>query len=470
MTKVWPLQFRRLPDSKFIFTNDAGGYFKSSHNFLRRYIHSQLTTSDKTFLDKGGFSFDEVGDYKFTGYATRWAQRINPASELTYLILVPTLRCNLMCDYCQVSRAAEHAKGFDWDDERVDQVLSFLDGMVTTKIKIEFQGGEPLLRIDILKKIRDFCRLRFDNSEFVICTNLQRVSDEAWDFLNASDTSISTSFDGTALHHVKRRTKTAGAHGEFVKNLDKAISDIGRERVSALPTIDPQDPPSPKDLLHEYTSWGFTSIFLRRVNYQGFARKKYEFEKSSELWGKYYRSFIDELISYNEYAQDPVEEYYLSHLLRSIVGRNLANHVDLRNPNWLGMDYLVVDFDGNFYPTDEARMVTRVGKIDLSIGNIQYGIDEKKKAILNQEVSNLDDPDCMHCAYKPYCGLDIVDDLSRYGRIDLPRHKTAHCQSHLQLFDLAFELLYSESPQVQKSLSYWLGVERFHPFLVKELK
>jgi radical SAM protein with 4Fe4S-binding SPASM domain len=149
--------------------------------------------------------------------------------------------------------------------------------------------------------------------------------------------------------------------------------------------------------------------------------------------------------------------------LRRILQSGHNNHVDLRNPNWLGKDLLVIDFDGQLYPTDEARMVSRIGKIDLSIGSLEDGIDASKVAALNSNVSNFDDPDCVHCVYKAYCGLDPIDDLSRYGRVDLPRHQTDHCKSHLDLFDYAFSLLYSADPKVQKSLAIWLGVPNYNP-------
>ena len=55
--------------------------------FLDRYVRSKLTAADEAFLAKNGQSYSEIGDYQFTGYATRWAARINPTADLSYLIL-----------------------------------------------------------------------------------------------------------------------------------------------------------------------------------------------------------------------------------------------------------------------------------------------------------------------------------------------------------------------------------------------
>lgn len=458
---TWPLQFRPLQDDEILFSDDSGAFFRSSDAFLDRYGEDNLTEDDRAFLRRNGHAFENVQDPAFVSFASRWSRRIAPINTLSYVILVPTLRCNLLCDYCQVSRVAEAAKGFDWSERTLDEAIAFLDGLSTRAIKVEFQGGEPLLRLDLLDAVRTFCRDRFDAAEFVVCTNLQDVSEEAWRFLEAWDTQLSTSLDGTDALHQRQRTKTATAHSAFARNLDRALSKLCTEKVSALPTIDPDNTADPDEIIANFAERGFLSIYLRRVNYQGFARKRYGLDISLRKWLSYYRRFIDALIRHNRTAEVPMEEYYFSHLLRRILQGGHHNHVDLRNPSWLGHDYVVVDFDGKLYPTDEARMVSRVGQVDLSIGTLSDGIDRNKTAALNQHVSNFDDPDCMDCAYKPYCGIDIVDDLSRYGRIDLPRHQTDHCQYHMGLFDLAFELIYSTDADVHHSLAAWLGVPHF---------
>ncbi|UWQ19276.1 His-Xaa-Ser system radical SAM maturase HxsB [Jannaschia sp. M317] len=466
---VWPLQFRNMADDQLLFTDDAGGFFSANNTFLDRYISDGLTSADMEFLHEHGHAASTPDDPSFSGFAARWTRRINPHALLSYIILVPTLRCNLMCDYCQVSRAAETAKGFDWDEDQLRQVLDFLNGLETTSIKVEFQGGEPLLRLDHLEAVRSFCRTKFATSEFVVCTNLQRVSDAAWTFLSDDDTHVSTSFDGTSELHRQQRTKDEALHNLFSANFERAMRTLGADRVSALPTIDPMDPPNPRDVIDGFAELGLTSIYLRRINYQGFARKKFGFDRSLAAWQTYYRRFIEELISFNLIAEKPLEEFYLSHILRRILQGGHDGHVDLRNPNWFGSDYLVIDFDGTFYPTDEARMVSRIGRIDLSIGNLSKGLDRIKLEALNQGVSNFDDPDCVHCTYRPYCGLDPVDDLARYGRIDIPRHVTDHCQTHLGLFDFAFELLYSEDPAVHRSIAVWLDIPRYSRHLVPNL-
>lgn len=106
-------------------------------------------------------------------------------------------------------------------------------------------------------------------------------------------------------------------------------------------------------------------------------------------------------------------------------------------------------------------MVTRLGQIDLSVGTVFTGIDKTKLEALNGHAANHFHEDCIHCAYQPYCGVDLVDDLSRYGRIDMPKGDTVFCQRHLFVFGKAFDLLYSADPAVHHSLAGWLDVPAF---------
>lgn len=462
---VFPLKFRTCKDGDLLFADDAGGYFKSDRSFLDRYVFHALTDDDRAFLASNGHGYQSVDGLPYVSFAYRWANRLHAPNTIDYVMLVPTLRCNLACGYCQVSRADEGARGFDWSEETLAAVLQFLSGLTTERLKVEFQGGEPLLRLDLLERVRDFCRKRFEHVEFVVCTNLQDVSDAAWQFLSAADTFISTSLDSDIGTHQRQRTISREKTSDFFRNFGRALAEYGPHKVSALPTLDVRNLPDPHLVIESFASFGLRSIYLRPVNYQGFARKRYDSRATAGEWNAYHSSFIDALIDRNFRCDEPVEEYYFTHCLRRVLRPGQNGHVDLRNPNILGHSYLVVDYDGTFYPTDEARMLGRIGLFDLSMGNVATGLQRQNLDLLNAESSNCFDPDCVHCPYQAFCGVDLVDDIARYGRIDVPKHRTDFCQRHTYLFDKIFELLYSPSPAVRKSLAIWAGVPEFEPAL-----
>lgn len=464
---IAPLRLRAQRAGAVLCTGDGGGFFRTSPAFASRLAADALSARDLAFLEDRGDWVTPGQGLAWEVLAQRQARRLDLARILDYLILVPTLRCNLSCAYCQVSRVAETRPGFDWDENTLAQVLAFIDGLETSRIKIEFQGGEPTLRTDLIQAVIGRCA-RFDHAEFVICSNLQNVDDAVLAIFDRDDVFISTSLDGNAATHERHRTAAPEKTARFLANLEFLIARYGPGKISALPTIDPDAPPDPDDLIDSYARYGFGSIFLRPINFQGFARKRFKRALSgAATWPAYHEAFVRRIIARNwrdrvggdgDGSGRVLEETYLSICLRRIFQPGAERHVDLRNPNPMGIDYLVIDHDGTFYPTDEARMLARAGVIDLSIGHVADGVDTDKRRMLNRSASNSFDPDCQACAFQPYCGRDVVDDLTRYGTIAVPRLETEFCRRHRRIFDFSFELIYSTDPAVRYSLCRWLGL------------
>jgi radical SAM protein with 4Fe4S-binding SPASM domain len=300
---------------------------------------------------------------------------------------------------------------------------------------------------------------RFEERQFVVCTNLHELGEDQWRLFDCTDLYISTSLDGDLLTH--QRQRTGEETSQFEANLVAVIDRYGSDKVSALPTVDPLSPPDIDSVIDTFTRFGLTSIFLRPINYQGFARKRHSYARDADVsWNEYHQKFVRELIQRNWIDRSRVlEETYLSVCLRRVFQPGIERHVDLRNPNPMGVDYVVVDYDGTLYPTDEARMLSRSGVIDLSLGQIGDDWRGEKWAELNQHSTNQFDPACERCTYQPYCGRDLVDDIARYGRVDVERTQTAFCQRHMAIFDFVFELIYDEDPATQYSLSRWLRLD-----------
>lgn len=459
MSFLFPLRFRRLPDDTLIFANESGQFFRANDNFLQRISEDALDASDVEFLDDNALSSRKAGDLNETAFLHRLAGRLRTPSELSYLILVPTLRCDLACSYCQVSRAALNAKGFDWSDETLERVLSYIDQSQSKRIQIEFQGGEPTLRLDILKAVIDFCRGKFDECRFIICTNLSRLSPEFLALVTAEDVFVSSSMDGSAKMHQSQRTETDGLTRQFFDNFE-ALAELIGGRLSALPTLDSKKLPKPSDILDAFNQYNMRSIYLRPIVYHGFARKRHADSRNHQAdWQQFYEDCVHEMISRNANEDgDYYEEYYLTLIIKRLLRGGEDSHIDLRSPNWLGYDHQLIDYDGQIYPSDEARMMARTGLANLSIGNVETGVDQKLRQAIQARAFNALDPWCSQCPYQSACGSDPIDDLARHGRVDIPKPASAFCQKHLHMFDFAMSLIYSEDEKVQRSLASWLNL------------
>jgi His-Xaa-Ser repeat-associated upstream radical SAM protein len=441
----------------FLLVDRAGRFLLVNPQMAARYEAGELTATDEDILADRGL-FPRSALERLAGSYVRTRRQVVPGA-LDYLILVPTLRCNLACSYCQVSRAAVDAQGHDWSAETLAGVKALVAGLTGPAVKIEFQGGEPTLRPDLIKAVIDAVPAGLQ-AQFIICTNLQTLDDETLELFDRDDVQISTSLDGPIAVHARQRQGDAAEAEGFHANLRMLLARYGPSKVSALPTINPLSPPDPEQLIDSFAELGLDSIYLRPINYQGFARKRHPASRvNGDHWLAYHAAFVRRLIARNWADRSRVlEESYFSLILRRIFRPGEDRHVDLRNPNPVGRDYIVIDHDGRAYPTDEARMLTRAGVIDLSIGDIHGGWDTPARAALEAAATNDGDPACETCAYQPFCGRDIIDDIARYGRIDVPRETTDFCRRHLYLFDLAFELIHSREPAVQYSLRRWLGL------------
>jgi His-Xaa-Ser system radical SAM maturase HxsB len=448
---------QRALECGVLFTNDAGQFLLADLDQSSRISVGRADRHDLGRLSRAGL----LPETELARLASRFAaaRRQFTPGPLDYLILVPTLRCNLACTYCQVSRASPSAAGFDWNEETLKAICEIVAGLHSGPVKIEFQGGEPTLRSDLIRTVIEAIPKGVEPT-IVICSNLQAIDDDALALFDRPDVSISTSLDGPLELHARQRQGDHEQASGFLANLDFLIRRYGPSKISALPTIDPRSPPEPGDLIEAYALRGFRSIYLRPINYQGFARKRHAHSRETdEAWLAYHERFIRHLIERNFVEREQVlEETYFSILLRRIFRPGADRHVDLRNPNPMGRDYIVIDYDGLIYPTDEARMLARSGVIDLSIGDVHEGWDSPERAALDAASTLNGCAACERCAYKPYCGRDIVDDIARYGTIDVSREATEFCRRHMYLFDLAFELIHSDDEAVRYSLGRWLGL------------
>jgi len=381
--------------------------------------------------------------------------RTHSPSDLNYAILIPTLRCNLRCSYCQVSRADFNSKGYDWSQTKTDDVINYLLKNSTQDLKVEFQGGEPTLRVDLLGYIIEKVSAFRPDATFVICSNLQELTTELLSILENDKVYLSCSLDGPKEIHQANRTFESHLTEQFFDNLDFILSNFGTDKISLLPTI--SDYSKVNETIDFYFEKGLKDIFLRPVNYHGFARKK--FRKESEdikSWQVAYQSGIDYLFAKNERSKHKLAEATFSIHLSKFFNPSSKNYVDLRNPNPLGKDYLVFDYDGAIYPTDEARMMSRIGLIDFRIGDIKTGLDKKSVEEINLKNSNIGDATCNKCRYQSFCGVDNIDKISRYGSLDLPTENTFFCQNHLSIFKFVSNKIASKSEIDIKNMNFHL--------------
>ncbi len=173
-----PFRFIDL-DSKKMVVNEVGEYLLLSPESFSRFLGRTLPASDPTYQDLKSKHFlaDSGTDVPVRLLATKYRTKRGFLAGFTRLhIFVVTLRCDHTCQYCQVSRVTTDKTRFDMSRDVAEKALDLTLRAPAKEIKIEFQGGEPLLNFDLIAWVveeaeRKGCLLGKD-IEFVITSNL----------------------------------------------------------------------------------------------------------------------------------------------------------------------------------------------------------------------------------------------------------------------------------------------------------
>ena len=154
---ITPFRFRPVLD-RLLITNEVGDYAFFASDVVERFFAESLSDEEHRMFRDLSILVEKGDEWRLTSLM----RRIRSAGQgrhgrLSYLIVIPTLRCDLSCSYCQVSRAPLNAAGYDWTDERLAQFERFVSTSDSDHLKLEFQGGEPTLRPDLLSDIIKIC-------------------------------------------------------------------------------------------------------------------------------------------------------------------------------------------------------------------------------------------------------------------------------------------------------------------------
>ena len=134
-------------------------------------------------------------------------------------------------------------------------------------IKIEFQGGEPLLNFEVVKTIvREAKRLnrkKNKNLYFVICTNLTLIDEPTLAYCKKEGITLSTSLDGPKEIHDRHRIMRTGegSYDRFMQNLHFSRSILGHDGVNPLMTATQEGLSHFNEIVDEYAAAGLSRDF-----------------------------------------------------------------------------------------------------------------------------------------------------------------------------------------------------------------
>ena len=152
--QILPFRFSRFIDSEYLLTNDVGEYIFLSNDDFEKFINKELDTNSTLFQDiasKQIATTDRVEDV-VNMLATKFRTKKSILRDFTSLhMVVPTLRCNSSCIYCQVARKNIDDHEADMTKQTAKRVIKSIFQSPSPYIKIEFQGGDPSTYLGMVK-------------------------------------------------------------------------------------------------------------------------------------------------------------------------------------------------------------------------------------------------------------------------------------------------------------------------------
>ena len=380
-------------------------------------------------------------------------------------IFVLTLRCDHRCLYCQVTPQSTRASGYDMDGANAMAALDRVFECDADVLTVEFQGGESALAFGQLRGIVEEAERRAlaarRRVRFVMATTLHLMTDDMLAFCRDHAIELSTSLDGPKhVHDACRPNATRDSFERTVEGIARARAVCGNDRVAALATITKRSLPFAREIVDAYVDLGFDSISLRPLSPYGFAaRSQRRLGCTVDEYLRFYREALGYLVEVNM-AGHTIEESYATLLLTRILTPFPTNYVDLQSPAAAGRNVLVYNYDGSVYVSDEARMLAEMGDDRFRMGSVHDPLDELMRSGAMRIIEEAGDaeqlPGCSHCAFVPYCGADPVFHVATQNDPVGHRPTSEFCQRQTGLFQLFFELLAGQNPDVQRVFLSWL--------------
>lgn len=464
-----PFRFIDFEGDEVLIVNDIGEYLFIPKIELSRLIKYELDYQDPLYrkLRSKHFLYDRATKSLLDTYIVRYRTKKSFLEGFTSLhIVVPTLRCNHSCPYCQVSRVTQDKIRYDMNEKTAEKVVDFILTCPSETPTLEVQGGEPLLNYPVVRYLIEYAAQRgvdlHKDINFVVATNLSQITDDMLTFFKDYNVSISTSLDGPEfIHNQNRPNERNDSYDVFMYNLERVRNALGIHKVSALMTTTRLSLDYPHEIVDEYVKNDFKSIFLRPLNPFGFATKlKEKLRYSSEEFLQFYHQAFDYILDLNLSGIDIIESY-ANIILTKILTPFSTRYVDLQSPAGAGNSVVLYNYNGDVYPGDEARMLAETGDFTFRMGNVLnnsyeeiFASDVMKNLMAASCAESL--PGCSDCAFLPYCGADPINNYATQGNIYGQRPTSDRCKKQLDITKYLFTKLQSNDERIIKIFIAWI--------------
>jgi uncharacterized protein len=463
-----PFRFVQFDENQVLLVNEVGEHLLLSNGDFACFLDKKLEKFAPVYLDLKGkhFLFDSDSNTPIELLAVKYRTKKQHLAGFVKLhIFVVSLRCEHSCHYCQVSRVSTSRALYDMSEATASKAVELVFQSPADELKIEFQGGEPLLNFEVICQIVESAEKKALETgkkiEFVITTNLALITEEVLEFCREHQIWISTSLDGPGFIHNANRPRPCGdSYEKTVEGIEMARGVLGREAVSAVMTTTKLSLEYPREIIDEYIQQGFDSIFLRSLSPYGFALKtERRIGYPMEDFLAFYTKALDYIIELNKKGVWFVETFTQNILTRMLTPFS-TGYVDLQSPAGAATGVVVYNYDGDVYASDEARMLAEMDDKRFRLGNVHadsyesiFGGDLAREIISASNIESV--PVCSDCAFQPFCGTDPVFHYAAQGDLTGYIPSSDFHRKHFFVFNHLLKLYYADA-DVRRIFHSWV--------------
>ena len=447
----------------FLFTNDYGNWLFLDGGEYKQILFGNISSGLFKKLEENMMILTGNTEQKISERINDFYWYLNKGTTLH--IVIPTLRCNFTCKYCYALRAPEDAFDRDMTPENMDKTIDFILDGPAGSVVIEFSGGEPLIRFDLLKRAilraEDVAIRKNKEVFFSLISNGSLLTDEIIDFFYKHKVGICLSLDGPKGLHDSNRKLTASLGGnsntyDLVAEKFALLKKHNYPGINALPVIVRDSLPLWKEIVDEYVKFGIKNLRFKYISNFGFASSRWnEMSYSPDEYLRSWKKVIDYMIELNK-AGVEIAENVATIILKKILLKENPGYAELQIPCGAVIGQTVYDYSGSIYTCDEARTMP-----DFKIGTVG---DSKYKDLLEHpvaksmlSVSNLTGS-CDECTWFSFCGICPLEIYNKEKGFITNIPSNYRCKIHKGMFEYLFEKIIFDA-EAKKILEKWVNIE-----------
>lgn len=319
-----------------------------------------------------------------------------------FFLIEITKSCNLRCRYCFRNFETVEHNDKEISDEKIDQVCEYiLNFCLKNDIKnpsIQVWGGEPLLRLDKIIRIKKYFNHNRIKMKVIIQTNGTLITPKVAQILHENDIKTGISFDGPKFLQNMHRIY-AGGRSTFddVLNGIKNLRNIGHD-FSILSVITRNSCKVADEMLDFFVKdLGCNTVKFNMMHASDRASENLSFiDNQAE---EYTTKLLNKLIALNEEGYHATERNIIDRIENLLI-RDSGGFCESKGCQY-GKYMVTFDSDGNIYPCELTDYKEEI------IGNIKQQEDlsfliEKGMETQTFFIKDHDD-ECNDCSFWVYC-------------------------------------------------------------------